>query len=64
MIDLEAYAVMGEKVREYFPHASARKYQADLANNMYEALMGGERNIVVEAPTGLGRGLGAAFKPI
>ena len=56
MIDLEAYAVMGEKVREYFPHASARKYQASLANNVYDALSAGCRDLVVEAPTGLGKG--------
>ena len=56
MMDLEAHAVMDAKVREHFPHQNARRYQADLANSVYEALLAGERNIVVEAPTGLGRG--------
>ena len=63
MIDLEAYAVMGEKVREYFPHASARKYQASLANNVYDALSAGYRDLVVEAPTGLGKAGGGSGCP-
>ena len=57
VIDLEAYAVMDAKVKEYFPHSAARKYQASLANNVYDALSAGYRDLVVEAPTGLGKRL-------
>ncbi len=46
---------MLEEIREHFPHTEARKFQADLANNVYALLVDGERNIVVEAPTGLGK---------
>jgi hypothetical protein len=56
IIDLEPDAELLGKVREHFPHQGVRRYQADLANTVYEALAGGERNIVVEAPTGLGKG--------
>ena len=44
-------------MREYFPHPRARKYQADLANQLYDALSAGFRDMVIEAPTGLGKGL-------
>ena len=63
MMDLEAHAVMDAKVREHFPHASARKYQASLANAVRDALLAGERNIVVEAPTGLGKAVGGSGCP-
>jgi len=55
VVDLEPDAKMLKKVREYFPHRDTRRFQADLANSVYEALLGGEKNIVAEAPTGLGR---------
>jgi len=48
---------MNGRVKEYFPHASVRKYQASLANNVYDALSAGYRDLVVEAPTGLGKSL-------
>ena len=56
-IDLEAYAVMDTRVKEFFPHASVRKYQASLANNVYDALSAGYKDLVIEAPTGLGKSL-------
>ena len=56
VVDLEPDAEMLKEVREYFPHRDVRRYQADLANSVYEALLAGEKNIVVEAPTGLGKG--------
>jgi Rad3-related DNA helicase len=56
VIDLKPDAEMLKEVREYFPHRDVRRYQADLANSVYEALLAGEKNIVVEAPTGLGKG--------
>ena len=55
-VDLKPDAELLREVREHFPHQSLRRYQADLANSVYEALLGGEKNIVVEAPTGLGKG--------
>jgi Rad3-related DNA helicase len=56
-VDLKPEAEMLKEVREYFPHQSIRKYQGDLANIVYQALKSGEKNIVVEAPTGLGKSL-------
>jgi hypothetical protein len=56
VVDLKPDAEMLKEVREYFPHRDVRRYQADLANSVYEALLAGEKNIVVEAPTGLGKG--------
>jgi Rad3-related DNA helicase len=56
-VDLKPDAEMLKEVREYFPHQSIRKYQGDLANSIYQALTSGEKNIVVEAPTGLGKSL-------
>ncbi len=55
VIDLKADAELLREIRDYFPHSETRKYQADLANNIYELLVDGVRNIVVEAPTGLGK---------
>jgi len=34
VIDLEAYAVMDARVKEFFPHASVRKYQASLGSSL------------------------------
>ncbi|MCL7383813.1 MAG: hypothetical protein LZ174_05960 [Thaumarchaeota archaeon] len=58
-VDLKPDAEMLKEVGEYFPHQSIRKYQGDLANSIYQALTSGEKNVVVEAPTGLGKGLGS-----
>jgi len=56
IIDLQKKnADLRPEVRRYFPHTTVRAYQADLANNVYRALANGEKNIVVEAPTGLGK---------
>jgi superfamily II DNA or RNA helicase len=63
IIDLKPDAELLGKIREHFPHQGVRKYQADLANTMYEALAGGEKNIVIEAPTGLGKGPDASGLP-
>lgn len=57
VIDLKPDAEMLGEVREYFPHQIVRKFQGDLANSIYQALKSGEKNIVVEAPTGLGMSL-------
>jgi Rad3-related DNA helicase len=58
-VDLKPDAEMLKEVKEYFPHQSIRRYQGDLANSIYQALTSGEKNVVVEAPTGLGKGLGS-----
>jgi Rad3-related DNA helicase len=58
VVDLKGDIELFKEVREYFPHQSIRRYQGDLANSIYQALTSGEKNIVVEAPTGLGKGLG------
>jgi Rad3-related DNA helicase len=57
VVDLKGDIELFKEVREYFPHQSIRKYQGDLANSVYQALTNGEKNIVVEAPTGLGKSL-------
>jgi len=54
VIDLRPDAELWPRVREYSPHASVRKYQASLANSVYNALSAGYRDLVVEVPTGLG----------
>ena len=56
-MDLKPDVEIFKEVREYFPHQTVRKYQGDLANSVYQALTSGEKNIVIEAPTGLGRSL-------
>jgi Rad3-related DNA helicase len=56
-IDLKPDTEMLKEIKEYFPHQNIRRYQGDLANSIYQALTSGEKNIVVEAPTGLGKSL-------
>jgi len=56
-VDLREDVEMLDVVKRYFPHSSLRRYQADLANNVYEALTNSEKSIVIEAPTGLGKSL-------
>ena len=55
VIDLKEDVELLDVLRKHFPHPNLRKYQADLANNVYRALANGEKNIIVEAPTGLGK---------
>ena len=57
VIDLRPDAELWPRVREYFPHAGVRRYQASLANSVYDALSAGYRDLVVQAPTGLGKSL-------
>ena len=57
VVDLKPDVDILKEVKEYFPHQTLRKFQGDLANNIYQALTSGEKNIVVEAPTGLGMSL-------
>ena len=47
-IDLKPEAEMVREVKKHFPHQSMRRFQGDLANQVF-------RDIVVEAPTGLGK---------
>jgi superfamily II DNA or RNA helicase len=55
VVELQRDADLVEEVRRYFPHPTARGYQADLANKLYETLTMPTRTIVIEAPTGLGK---------
>jgi len=55
VIDLREDVELLDVLRKHFPHPNLRKFQADLANNVYRALANGEKNIIVEAPTGLGK---------
>ena len=54
-IALRESAELPAKLRKHFPHAELRKYQADLAIQLYDHLADGYRMIVVEGPTGLGK---------
>jgi len=54
-IDLKPEAEMVKEVKRYFPHQSMRRYQGDLANQVYSLINSNVRDIVVEAPTGLGK---------
>lgn len=55
VVDLKMDEKLVREVREFFPHPAVRKYQADLANNVYRCLVDGAGSIVVECPTGLGK---------
>jgi len=53
-IDLkEEEAELSENIKKHFKHPKTRPYQADLMNKLYDSLR--DRNIVIEAPTGLGK---------
>jgi superfamily II DNA or RNA helicase len=54
VIELKEGAELRSDLRRHFPHSETRKYQADLANKLYDELMT-TRHVVVEAPTGLGK---------
>lgn len=55
VIDLREDAVLPEKLRRHFPHAETRRFQADLAIQLYDHLSNNYRGIIVEGPTGLGK---------
>jgi Rad3-related DNA helicase len=53
VIDLKEEAELSENIKKHFKHPKTRPYQADLMNKLYDSLR--DRNIVIEAPTGLGK---------
>jgi DNA excision repair protein ERCC-2 len=53
VIDLKEDAELSEKIKKHFKHPNTRPFQADLINKLYDSLR--DRNIVIEAPTGLGK---------
>jgi DNA excision repair protein ERCC-2 len=53
VIDLKEDAELSEKIKTHFKHPNTRPFQADLINKLYDSLR--DRNIVIEAPTGLGK---------
>lgn len=55
VFDLRPDADLFEKLRAKFPYAVPRKFQADLANALYDYLGAGHRHMIIEAPTGLGK---------
>ncbi|MEM2446728.1 MAG: hypothetical protein QXU87_10155 [Candidatus Caldarchaeum sp.] len=57
VVDLKENNNLPQRLRRFFPHREARKFQADLAIQLYDFLDNGPRTIVVEAPTGLGKRL-------
>ena len=62
VIDLRDEAELLPRLRKFFPHAETRKYQADLANQLYTLLSSNVRDVVVEAPTGLGKAPSGAVR--
>lgn len=56
VIDLREDAELEDRLRRNFPHRETRKYQADLANQLFNCLTNNLTTVVVEAPTGLGKG--------
>ncbi|MEM4273283.1 MAG: DEAD/DEAH box helicase family protein [Candidatus Caldarchaeum sp.] len=57
IVELREDAELLENVGKRFPHAELRRYQADIANRVYESLSAGSRSVLLEGPTGLGKGL-------
>jgi DNA excision repair protein ERCC-2 len=53
VIDLKEDAELSEDIKKHFKHPNTRPFQADLINKLYDSLR--DRNIVIEAPTGLGK---------
>jgi len=62
VIELKEGAELRSDLRRHFPHNETRKYQADLANQLYDELTT-TKNVVVEAPTGLGK-TSAVWAPV
>ncbi|MDJ0270991.1 MAG: hypothetical protein NYU39_00165 [Aigarchaeota archaeon] len=42
------------KLKKFFPHNTSRRYQASIANSIYESL-GSSKLMLLEGPTGLGK---------
>ncbi|MEM4168016.1 MAG: hypothetical protein QXS96_07665 [Candidatus Caldarchaeum sp.] len=57
VVNLREDTTLPEKLRRRFPHAEARRYQADLSLQLYDYLTNNAKTVVVEAPTGLGKRL-------
>ena len=57
IVELQEDTHLMEKLRRSFPHMEPRRYQADIANRIYESLNNGSKNILLEGPTGLGKRL-------
>jgi DNA excision repair protein ERCC-2 len=53
VIDLKEDVELSENIKKHFKHPDTRPFQADLMNKLYDSLR--DRNIVIEAPTGLGK---------
>ncbi|MEM0348967.1 MAG: hypothetical protein QXD24_02120 [Candidatus Caldarchaeum sp.] len=45
-----------QKLKKFFPHTGLRRFQASIANSIYEGL-GSGKLILLEGPTGLGKRL-------
>ena len=56
VVELKEDSELLENIRKRFPHSELRRYQADIANSIYESL-GSSKLILLEGPTGLGKGL-------
>jgi DNA excision repair protein ERCC-2 len=54
IIELQRDAELRDGLKKFFPHVEVRPFQAALANQLYDELTT-TKNVVVEAPTGLGK---------
>lgn len=57
VVELREETELLEKLKNRFPHTSLRRYQADIANRVYESLSNGSKSVLLEGPTGLGKRL-------
>jgi DNA excision repair protein ERCC-2 len=54
IVELQRDAELRDGLKKFFPHVEVRPFQAALANQLYDELTT-TKNVVVEAPTGLGK---------
>jgi superfamily II DNA or RNA helicase len=54
IIELQRIAELRDGLKKFFPHVEVRPFQAALINQLYDELTT-TKNVVVEAPTGLGK---------
>jgi DNA excision repair protein ERCC-2 len=54
IVELQRDAELRDSLKKFFPHVEVRPFQAALTNQLYDELTT-TKNVVVEAPTGLGK---------
>ncbi len=61
VVELREDAELLESLGKRFPHSGLRRFQADIANRVYESLANNMRVVLLEGPTGLGKWLEAGL---